>query len=98
MILPHCGWCLFKSQWRLDMIEKKRLNDRLIVLLLVGALAFNYPLLALFDRSSCWQGIPVLFLYLFGFWFVFIILLAAALSHRARRKPAAKIHSAERSP
>ena len=80
------------------MIEKKRLNDRLIVLLLVGALAFNFPLLALFDRSSTWQGIPVLFLYLFGFWFVFIILLTAALSNRTRRKPAAKIHSAERSP
>jgi len=80
------------------MIEKKRLNDRLIVLLLVGALAFNYPLLALVDRSSYWQGIPLLYLYLFGFWFAFIILLAAALSNRNRRKPAAKIHSAERSP
>jgi len=80
------------------MIEKKRLNDRLIVLLLVGALAFNYPLLALFDRSSSWHGIPVLFLYLFGFWFVFIVLLAMALSGRSRRKPPAKIHSAERTP
>jgi hypothetical protein len=78
------------------MIEKKRLNDRLSVLLLVGMLAFNYPLLALFDRSSTWEGIPVLFLYLFGFWFVFIILLAAALSNRTRRKPAAKIPRSER--
>jgi uncharacterized membrane protein HdeD (DUF308 family) len=72
------------------MIEKKRLNDRLIVLLLAGVLAINYPLLALFDKFTFWQEIPVLFLYLFGFWFVFICLLAAVLSRRSRRKPVPK--------
>ena len=72
------------------MIEKKRLKDRLIVLLLAGALAINYPLLALFDKFTFWQEIPVLYLYLFGFWFVFICLLAAVLSRGPRRKPASK--------
>ena len=75
------------------MIDKKRLNDRLIVLLLAGALAINYPLLALFDKCTFWLGLPVLYLYLFCFWFVFICLLAWALSRRSRRKPAAKVKS-----
>jgi hypothetical protein len=72
------------------MIDKKRQNDRLIVLLLVGALAINYPLLALFDTHTFWLGLPVLYLYLFCFWFVFICLLAAVLSRGPRRKPAPK--------
>jgi peptidoglycan/LPS O-acetylase OafA/YrhL len=72
------------------MIEKERLNDRLIVLLLAGVLVINYPLLALFDKFTFWQEIPVLYLYLFGFWFVYIGLLAAVLSGRSRRKPSSK--------
>ena len=75
------------------MIEKERLNDRLIVLLLVGALAINYPLLALFDKFTFWLGLPVLYLYLFCFWFVIICLLAAVLSRPSRRKPAPKTKS-----
>ena len=73
------------------MIEKERLNDRLIVLLLVGALGINYPLLALFDKLIFWFGLPVLYLYLFCFWFVFICLLAWLLSSRSRRKSASEV-------
>jgi len=61
-----------------------------VVLLLVGVLGINYPLLALFDKLTLWFGLPVLYLYLFCFWFVFICLLAWALSGRSRPKPAAK--------
>jgi len=76
------------------MIEKQRLNDRLVVLLLVGVLGINYPLLALFDKLILWFGLPVLYLYLFCFWFAFICLLAWALSGRSRPKPAAKVKPA----
>ena len=75
------------------MMEKERLNDRLIVLLLVGVLGINYPLLALFDKLILWFGLPVLYLDLFCFWFVFICLLAWALCGRSRPKPAAKAKS-----
>jgi hypothetical protein len=77
------------------MIDKKRLNDRLIVLLLAGALAINYPLLALFDKCTFWLGLPVLYLYLFCFWFVFICLLAWVLRRPSQRKPAAKVKSSQ---
>ena len=72
------------------MINKEKLHARLIVLLLFGVLAINYPLLALFDKLTFRLGLPVLYLYLFCFWFVFICLLAVVLSRRSRRRPASK--------
>jgi peptidoglycan/LPS O-acetylase OafA/YrhL len=60
----------------------KRQGERLIVLLLIGVLALNYPLLALFSKSVLWLGIPVLYLYLFLFWALFIGLLAVVMEKR----------------
>jgi hypothetical protein len=71
------------------MIEKKLQKDRLVVLFLLGILALNYPLLDLFDKPKSWHGIPVLYLYIFIFWLLFICLLAFTLSNRARSKPPA---------
>jgi hypothetical protein len=78
------------------MIAKKLQNDRLIVLFLAGVLVMNYPLLAMSDRSFSWLGIPVLYLYLFGSWFAFIILLATTLSSRSRTKPSAQFPKVEK--
>lgn len=77
------------------MVEKERQNDQLVVLFLLGVLAMNYPLLAMFDRSFSWQGIPVLYLYLFGSWLLFIFLLAITLSKRSRSKPPVQFPKAE---
>ncbi len=68
------------------IMENEQRGDRLIVLLLVGVLALNFPILALFDKPTIWLGIPVLYLYLFISWLIFICLLAAILSKRSRTK------------
>ena len=54
------------------MAESKRQNERLIVLLIIGVIALNYPLLSLFSKASLIFGIPILYEYLFIIWFVFI--------------------------
>ncbi len=54
-------------------------QPRLIALFLFGVLLFNYPLLALFSRAEEVLGIPVLYVYIFGAWAIFVILLAQAV-------------------
>jgi predicted permease len=54
----------------------RRKIQRLLVVFFLGCLAFNYPLLALFSKKILWAGLPLLFLYLFIFWFIFIGLIA----------------------
>ena len=58
------------------MSPVKRKIQRLLVLFAFGCLALNYPLLALFSKISLWYGIPVLYLYLFFFWALYILLIA----------------------
>jgi hypothetical protein len=55
---------------------------RLVALFLVGALLFNYPLLALFDRAATAFGIPVLYVYMFGAWALLIALLALVIERK----------------
>ena len=54
-------------------------TPRLVALFLAGALAFNYPLLALFDRAVIVLGIPVLYVYIFCAWALLIGLLALVI-------------------
>jgi len=65
------------------MASRQIKNDRLIVLLLFGILALNYPLLAIFNKQILWFGIPVLYLYLFLAWALFIGLLACVMERGA---------------
>ena len=51
-------------------------GPRLVALFLIGALLFNYPVLALFDRAATAFGIPVLYVYVFCAWALLIGLLA----------------------
>lgn len=51
-------------------------GPRLVALFLIGALLFNYPILALFDRATTAFGIPVLYVYIFCAWGLLIGLLA----------------------
>lgn len=50
----------------------KSQRERLLALALTGIVAINYPLLSLFSKVALFLGIPVLFLYLFSFWGVYI--------------------------
>ena len=58
------------------MSPVRRKIQRLLVLFGFGCLAINYPLLALFSKIFLSFGIPVLYLYLFGLWLLFIIFIA----------------------
>ena len=65
------------------MPEAKRQKERLIVLPLVGVIALNYPLLSLFSRVKLLFGVPMLYLYLFAVWLLFILCVAAILEKAA---------------
>ena len=58
------------------MTPIRRKIQRLLVLFVFGILALNYPLLALFNKTVLWFGIPLLYLYLFVFWTLFIVGIA----------------------
>ena len=54
-------------------------SQRLVGIFLLGVLLFNYPLLALFNRSAEVFGIPTLYTYVFGAWTLVIALLALVI-------------------
>lgn len=62
-----------------------RYRDGVLILFCVGILAFNYPLLALFDKALTILGIPLLVLYLYGFWLSLVVVLALWLRAAARQ-------------
>ena len=62
------------------MAEAKRQNDRLMALLAAGLLALNYPLLSLFSKVRLIFGIPMLYLYIFAVWCLFIGCVALVLA------------------
>lgn len=72
------------------MSVTKRQSERLAGLLLIGLIAINYPLLALFSKTVLWFGIPALYLYLFVFWAVFIGLAAAVIEKREQSESNSK--------
>jgi hypothetical protein len=52
------------------------LRERLTCLFLLGIVLLQYPILALANSAATAAGIPVLFIYLFVTWAVFIALMA----------------------
>ena len=57
------------------MLHRTLIGQRLSALFILGWLAFNYPLLSLFNSAGTWFGIPRLYAYLFIAWSLFIGLL-----------------------
>lgn len=51
-------------------------THRLAALFILGALLFNYPLLALFNHPAQVGGVPVLYVYMFAAWALLVGLLA----------------------
>jgi hypothetical protein len=49
-----------------------RLTDKLALLFAAGAVALNFPVLAIFNREGALGGLPVLYVYLFGIWLIVI--------------------------
>ena len=58
-------------------------GPRLVVVFLLGVLLFNYPLLALFNRTVLVFGVPLLYAYIFAAW-ALLIGLAALVVERSR--------------
>ena len=51
-------------------------GQRLVALSMLGCLLFNYPILALFNRTGTVAGIPILYVYIFVVWGLLIALMA----------------------
>jgi hypothetical protein len=64
--------------------DSRLLPPRLVLLFLVGCLLFGYPFLALFSRPTRVAGIPVLFVYIFVVWGLFIAALARLVDSGGR--------------
>lgn len=62
---------------------RRRTGERLVALLLAGAVALNFPLFSLLGGRGLVAGIPALFLYLFLVW----LLLAAGTAFVLRKRP-----------
>jgi len=58
-------------------VFKGLLSQRLLALFAVGALLFNFPLLALWDREQLVFGVPLFPAALFIIWALLITALAA---------------------
>jgi len=58
-------------------------GPRLVAVFLLGVLLFNYPLLALFNRTVLVFGVPLLYAYIFAAWGL-LIGLAALVVERSR--------------
>ena len=67
------------------MLHRTLIGQRLIALFIFGCLAFNYPLLSLFNSAGTWFGIPRLYAYLFLVWILFIGLLAFIAEKRVEK-------------
>ncbi|MBZ4192775.1 MAG: hypothetical protein LAE24_00495 [Candidatus Contendobacter sp.] len=66
---------------------RQQSREYIVILFIVGALALNYPVLGLFDRSAALFGIPLLYLYLYLIWIVLIILLIAVVQRSTVHEP-----------
>jgi len=79
------------------MAGAKRQKERLIALCVLGLFALNYPFLALFSKVSFLFKIPVLFLYIFLVWGLFIGCVAFAIERPPRLPPVGKAAGSEKS-
>jgi len=59
-------------------------RQRLVGNFLLGLLLLYSPLLAVFDTDAELLGFPITFLYLFGTWFLLVVLIAWSVEGRSR--------------
>lgn len=62
-------------------------RSRMVALFILGVVLFNYPVLSLFNRKLLILGIPILYLFMFSVWVLFIVLI---IFITASRNPAPK--------
>jgi hypothetical protein len=57
-------------------VSEEKKAQRFVALCMLGMLAFNFPILALFNVSGTLLGVPVLYAYVFAAWAALIALMA----------------------
>lgn len=57
-------------------------GQRLVAIVLLGCVLFNYPVLSLFSKPGALFGIPLLYFYIFAVWTLLIALLAYVIERR----------------
>lgn len=57
-------------------------GQRLVAIFLLGCVMFNYPLIALFNKSAKVFDIPLLYFYIFSIWVLLIGLMAWVIERR----------------
>ena len=75
------------------MTPESIVSRRLVGIFLLGFILFNYPILSLFNLPVYWFGIPLLYLYVFALWTVFILAIVLISRYRETHPPAAEISS-----
>jgi hypothetical protein len=70
------GYNGFPFSERGAVMRKALARQRLVACTLFAALAFNAPLLWLFDAAVALFGVPLVFLSMFGIWAAVIAVLA----------------------
>ena len=57
-------------------------GQRLVAIVLLGCVLFNYPVLSLFSKPGALFGIPLLYFYIFAVWTLLIGLTAYVIERR----------------
>lgn len=57
-------------------------GQRLVAIVLLGCVLFNYPVLSLFSKPGALFGIPLLYFYIFAVWALLIGLMAYVSERR----------------
>jgi hypothetical protein len=58
----------------MDIIMKKRHQQKLVVLSLLLLLALNLPIVLLFDSSESFLGFPIIYIYIFSAWLFSVLM------------------------
>ncbi|MEN9700748.1 MAG: hypothetical protein RIR55_51 [Bacteroidota bacterium] len=66
-------------------MQQERKGQKLIFASVVFAIAISYPFLTIVNKNQQWMHIPILYLYLFGSWLLFIIWIAFIADRKSRK-------------
>jgi hypothetical protein len=61
------------------MSHPERKGQRMVAICMLGALLFNFPVLALFNVPGTLFGIPLLYAFIFAAWAAVIALMAVVV-------------------
>jgi hypothetical protein len=61
------------------MSHPERKGQRMVAICMLGALLFNFPVLALFNVAGTLFGIPLLYAFIFAAWAAVIALMAVVV-------------------